>query len=520
MPSPERPHQPVADVSVPNTGGETEEALRALKQWKLRAEGVIEVSGQILREWQTATDESLYYGAMESILGIYPHELSGSFEKWVSLIHPDDRSEYRTEIQRVLTQGGPFQIEYRARKQNGKYTLLQERGYFISPTHGSSPVLSSIISDVSELRDLESRLRQSQRVEAFSQLTGGVAHDFNNMLSVVIGYAQILLEEMEPGTENRGFLEEIEKAAFRASSLTNQLLAFSKPPAMRKSILQLNELLNEVVKMLKRLLGEQIDLKIAPGDSIWPVQADRSQIEQVLINLAVGAREFMSDGGSLSISTSNEVLNVAKSFGERTLPAGRYVQVTLLHSPEIPKGGAKSLEKNRSVSTAQNVINQNEGMIVVESAARGNIELKIYLPSAQDVPVTATTPTPAKASQAASILLVEDDTAMRQFAKTVLSRLGHRVAEAADGESALVFFEKDKTFAPDLLIADMVMPRMGGMELAETITKKHPSTSVLLISGYPEQQILAQRSEVPFAFLKKPFAIGELISKVGSLLER
>jgi PAS fold. len=171
----------------------------------LRATAAIEAAGQILREWDTASDESLYSGAVEMILGIYPHELDGRFETWVSLIHPDDRMAYRREIQRVLTEGVPFEIEYRSRKRSGQYTLLLERGYFTSLNEEASPVLSSMISDVSELRELEKRVRNAQRVEAFSQLTGGVAHDFNNMLSVVIGYTQILQEELKESDETKTF---------------------------------------------------------------------------------------------------------------------------------------------------------------------------------------------------------------------------------------------------------------------------------------------------------------------------
>jgi PAS domain S-box-containing protein len=492
-------------------------ALRALRQWKLRAEGAVEASGQILREWDTSADESLYSGAMESILGILPHEIAGRFEIWVSLIHPDDRAPYRKEIQRVLMEGGPFQTEYRVRMKSGKYTLLLERGYFITPAQGSSPVLTSVISDVSDLRDMESRLRQSQRVEAFSQLTGGVAHDFNNMLSVVIGYTQILIEEIDESSEQRLFLGEIEKAAFRASSLTNQLLAFSKPPSVRKATLHLNELLNEVCKMLKRLLGEQIELVIKPEPSLWTVQADRSQIEQVFINLAVAAREEMPLGGQLTITSTNRVLTEALQTPDQPLPAGRYVCISLAHSPESACRASKGYENNRNISAASSMIEKNEGRMVVDNCGETSLCLDLYLPSAQEKASKPATPLPERVSKKAVILLVEDDSAMRQFAKTVLQRVGHCVIEAADGEEALQLFTKADPF-PDLVLTDMVMPRMGGIELAQRIKNLAPATSVLLISGYSEQQALAAQSGPSFAFLKKPFAVGELISKVGSLL--
>lgn len=511
---------PVAKGSIDSGKvAELDTELRSLRQSRLRVEGAVEASGLILREWNTASDEALYCGAAESILGIFPHELLGSFEKWVLLVHPDDRADYRKEIQRVLADGGPFEIEYRVRKRGDKHTLLLERGYFINPSQGAHPVLSSMISDVSELRELETRVRKSQRVEAFSQLTGGVAHDFNNMLSVVIGYAQILMEESEAKPEQVGFLREIEKAAHRASSLTNQLLAFSKPPATRKGTLQLSELLNELGKMLSRLLGERVTLKIEPAAGLWAVQADRSQIEQVFINLAVACREAMSSGGAIEITLKNEARSEAMHIGEQILPAGSYVLVSLNLLPESDKSHSRNLDKNRSVAAARTVIEQNEGLLFVRLERKSSAGIHIYFPSTvaegNDTRATAET-APKRPSKAATILLVEDDSSMRQFTKIVLSRLGHHVEEAANGEEALELFSRYGDFTPDLLIADMVMPRLGGLDLANTLSKKLPDAAVLLVSGYPEQQAIAQKSG--HAFLKKPFAVGELISRVGTLL--
>ncbi len=497
---------------------ELERSLRAVHQEKLRAAAAIEAAGQILREWDTASDESLYSGAMEMTLGIYPHELDGRFETWVSLIHPDDRMAYRREIQRVLTEGGPFEIEYRARKRSGQYTLLLERGYFISLNDEASPVLSSMISDVSELRELETRVRNAQRVEAFSQLTGGVAHDFNNMLSVVIGYTQILQEELKESDESQTFLEEIEKAAFRASSLANQLLAFNKPPTVRKSVLQLGELLVEVTKMLKRLLGEQIQLSITAGEDLWPVLADRSQVEQVLINLAVGVREVIGDGGSFEVAVNNLSLDTVRKTEDQTVPAGNYVSLrfTLLSDPG--KKRAKSIEKSRSVSAASAVVVQNGGHLIFGNSGKGRSDFEILLPGVMDRVFGSPQKAAARAMNEVAILLVEDDSAMRQFVKTVLRRLGHQVVDAADGVQALEVLEAKTGFKPDMLVTDVVMPRMGGVELAKKLRASFPELRVLFISGYADQRSSTDQFEADSAFLKKPFEIGELISVAGNLL--
>jgi CheY-like chemotaxis protein len=496
-----------------------ESALRELRMWKLRAEGVMSASDQILREWHTSDDDSIYSGAMELILGILPHELPGRFETWMSLIHPDDHVAYRTQIEAVLLSGGSFEIEYRARKSNGKYTLLLERGYFITPEQGGGAVLSSVITDVSDLREMESRLRQTQRVEAFGQLVGGVAHDFNNMLSVIIGYSQIMMEETDASEENHTFLSEIEKAAARASSLTNQLLAFNKPPDTKRGRLPINELLLDISKMLKRLLGEQIELEIIPEATLWTLEADRSQIEQSFINLAVGARGTMPNGGKITITAKNVTLREAKTIHDQKIPPGDHVHVCLIQTPRLFRTSAELALANSSVKSAQTVIEQNGGRLVVTESNDDEICFGLYFPSAQETPLAPASKNTIRTAKQATILLVEDDTAMRRFTRTVLKRLGHIVITAPDGEEALALLEKSRPLEPNLLLTDMVMPRLGGLELAQKLFEKFPKMPILLMSGYPEQHSIASNSDLEFSFLRKPFATGELISKVGCLLQ-
>lgn len=517
-----RPQQEIPEATfIPASKVETlASELRQLRQWKLRMEGAMQSATQILREWDTVTDESVYSGAMERILGIFPHEIAGQFEIWMLLIHPDDRMAYRREIERVLAEGGPFQVEYRARKKSGHFTVLLEQGYFIPASEAGSTALCSVISDVTELREMEARLSRSQRAEAFSKLTGGVAHDFNNMLSVVIGYAQILTDEMPEDSELTGFVREIEKAAHRASSLTNQLLAFSKPPAIRRGSINVGELLNDLVKMLNRLLGEQIELRIELAKDLPAVQADRSQVEQVFINLAVAAREAMAQGGQLQIQVAKDNIHEVRAIGKRKLPPGNYAHVSLTFTPRSGRSVSKTLEKNRNIATAASVIEENEGLLEIPSlAAQAQSRLDIFLPGVRDSLPQAAGPATGRAAAPATILLVEDDSAIRHFARTVLQRLGHRIIEADDGATALSYFEDSEKFAPDLVFTDMVMPRMGGLQLARKIEKKRPGTVFLLTSGYPDQQEIAKENESDFAFLRKPFSVGDLISKVGNLLE-
>ena len=497
-----------------------ESALRELRMWKLRAEGVMSASDQILREWHTSHDDSVYSGAMELILGILPHELPGQFETWMSLIHPDDHAAYRSRIEDVLLSGGAFEMEYRARRSNGKYTLLLERGYFITPEQGGGAVLSSVITDVSELREMQSRLRQAQKAEAFGQLVGGVAHDFNNMLSVIIGYSQIMMEETDASEERHTFLSEIEKAATRASSLTNQLLAFNKPPDIKRGRLVIKDLLTDISKMLKRLLGEQIELEFTPESDLWALEADRSQIEQSFINMAVGARGTMPDGGKITITAKNVTLREARALNGQTIPSGDFVNVRWIQAHRSAHPPLEQVLANNSLKTARSIIEQNAGHLVVVQSHDAEICFDIYFPGALETPATPAFKTSQRDAKESTILLVEDDTAMRRFIRTVLKRLGHIVISAPDGEEALKLLKKSAPLEPSLLVTDMVMPRMGGLDVALKLSAKYPEMQILFMSGYPDQQSIAADSGLDFAFLRKPFATGELISKVGCLLQQ
>jgi two-component system, cell cycle sensor histidine kinase and response regulator CckA len=313
-------------------------------------------------------------------------------------------------------------------------------------------------------------------------------------------------------------LDEIEKAAFRASSLANQLLAFNKPQAVRKSSLQMSELLVEVTKMLKRLLGEAIQLSITSEENLCSVLADRSQIEQVLINLVVGVREVLGNGGKLQISATNIYYNAVRKTLVGNVPPGNYVRVSLELLPDPGKKKIKSIEKNRSVSAALKVVEQNGGYLIAGKSITARMELEILLPVAVDLGKGIRKRTPERVTKEAKILLVEDDSAMRQFAKIVLKRLGHHVVDAADGVQALELLETEARFEPDLLITDLVMPRMGGADLAKQLQISYPGIGVLFISGYSDQLSTVDLFEGERVFLKKPFEIGELISAVGNLL--
>jgi two-component system cell cycle sensor histidine kinase/response regulator CckA len=271
--------------------------------------------------------------------------------------------------------------------------------------------------------------------------------------------------------------------------------------------------------MLKRLLGEQIELEIIPEATLWPLEADRSQIEQSFINLAVGARGTMPNGGKITITAKNVTLREAKTIHDQKIPPGDHVHVCLIQTPRLFRTSAELALANSSVKSAQTVIEQNGGRLVVTESNDDEICFGLYFPSAQETPLAPASKNTIRTAKQATILLVEDDTAMRRFTRTVLKRLGHIVITAPDGEEALALLEKSRPLEPNLLLTDMVMPRLGGLELAQKLFEKFPKMPILLMSGYPEQHSIASNSDLEFSFLRKPFATGELISKVGCLLQ-
>jgi CheY-like chemotaxis protein len=339
------------------------------------------------------------------------------------------------------------------------------------------------------------------------------------MLSVIIGYSQIMMEETDASEENHTFLSEIEKAAARASSLTNQLLAFNSPPDVKRGRISINDLLIDISKMFKRLLGEQIELEVIPELELWPIQGDRSQIEQFFINMAVGARGTMPNGGKITISAKNLTLRETRAINGQALPSGDLVHVRLLQAPRLSRPSVEQCLAITSIKTAQSIIEQNEARLIVSQSHDKEICFDIYFQSAQQAPAAPAFKTIESGAKNATILLVEDDTAMRRFIRTVLKRLGHIVISAPDGEEALNLLKKSFPLQPALLVSDMVMPRLGGLDLARKLSEQYPEMLILLMSGYPEQQTIATDSGLEFSFLRKPFATGELISKVSCLLQ-
>ncbi len=390
-----------------------------------------------------------------------------------------------------------------------------------------------LVNDVTERRRLEEQVRQTGRLEAIGRLAGGIAHDFNNLLSLIIGYSELLLEGLGPVDPRRKSAEEIRDAGQRAASLTRQLLAFSRKQLLQPEVISLNDIVERTGKMLRRLIGEDIDLVTNMEAGLENVLADPGQIEQVLLNLAVNARDAMPDGGQLTIETCNVQLDEAYAIQHRPLPPGEYVMLAVSDTgigmePAIrahifePFFTTKEQGKGTGLglATVYGIVKQSNGYIWVYSEPGQGASFKIYLPYATGtVERPAVELAPVSARGLETLLLVEDEEPLRELAGEFLRACGYRILEAGNGFDAL---EKAAAHGGhlDLLVTDVVMPGMNGRILAQKLAEVRPETKVLYLSGYTDEAIHRHGVLEPgTAFLQKPFRLADLARKAREVLD-
>jgi two-component system cell cycle sensor histidine kinase/response regulator CckA len=447
------------------------------------------------------------------------------FEDWQA------HAKFVTELSE---QGSVEGVEGQWTRRDGKSMHVYLGGRAVRDIGGHIAYFEVIAEDVSDRKHLELQLRQSQKMQAIGQLAGGVAHDFNNLLMVVKGHLELILAGMKPGDPLFPRLDQVQKAANRASALTRQLLAFSRQQVLQRQILDLNTVVAGMTQMLSRLIGENIELVFRPGSVLGNVKADAGQIEQVLLNLVVNARDAMPAGGRLTIETTNVELDESYAQKQTVVKPGAYVMLAVsdtgtgmdaatqarvfepfFTTKESGKGTGLGL------STVYGVVKQSEGYIWVYSEVGHGTTFKIYLPLATDA-VEASKPiaaTPAPAPGTETILLVEDEDSVRSLVCDFLKGTGHTVIEAPDGPEAIRLAESRQERI-DLLISDVVMPKMNGRELSIELRRRLPQLKVLFISGYTDDAVFrAGVLEGDVAFLQKPFTLRGLSSKIREVLD-
>jgi two-component system cell cycle sensor histidine kinase/response regulator CckA len=471
--------------------------------------------------------------AYARILGLSEGDLAGT--SFFDPVHPDDRSVAEQAMKQAKGTSPGGTVQYRMRHKDGTWHVIESGASAILNLHGKVEKFVIVNRDVSEQRQLEEKFRQAQKMEAVGRLSGGVAHDFNNLLGVIIGYAEFLQENLDPENSLRSSVDEILKAGKRAASLTRQLLAFSRQQVLDPKVLDLNAVVSDMDKMLRRLIGEDIELSTVLGADLGRLKADQGQLEQVLLNLVVNARDAMPQGGKLLIDAQN--MEMDEAFVRRypyPVQPGPYVCLTVTDSGIGMDAETKARafepffttkEKGKGtglgLSTVYGVVKQSGGYIDIYSSPGAGTSFKIYLPRVQDA-ITAESPTGAATSFTGNetILLAEDETSLRKLTRNTLELCGYKVLEAKDGVDALEV--SGRYNGPiDLLLTDMVMPGMGGRALAQELARRRPEVRLAYMSGYTGQTVGSQGPVDPGSvFLLKPFTKELLTRKIREALDR
>jgi two-component system, cell cycle sensor histidine kinase and response regulator CckA len=459
-------------------------------------------------------------------------EATSSFEQ----VHPDDRQIVVDAAADARRTGVGRRIEYRMRHKDGSWVYLESTASPVMNAKGEVENLVIVNRDISERRRLEEQLRQSQKMDAIGRLSGGVAHDFNNLLGVIIGYAEILQERIPESDSMRAPVDQIIKAGSRASSLTKQLLAFSRQQVLEPKILLLNAVVSDTEKMLRRLIGEDIELLTSLDPALGKIRADQGQIEQVIMNLVVNARDAMPEGGRLVIETANFEIDdkFARRYAYPVLP-GSYILLTVSDNgigmdtatqQRIFEPFFTTKEKGKGtglgLSLVYGVVKQSGGYIDVVSTRGKGTSFNIYLPRVGQNAVETKTIGPDHPEElrgTETILLAEDEDTLRALTRHLLELYGYRVLEACDGNQALRLSEQT-TDEIHLLLTDVVMPGISGRILADQLKQKRTDLKIVFMSGYTGQRFGEKEILEPGSlFLQKPFTRESLARKIREALD-
>jgi PAS domain S-box-containing protein len=511
---------------------EAEERYRALVE---RLPAVVYVDA-IDPSDPNARAENVYLGPQVEALTGYPSPaFKDDNDLWDSLILAEDRPMLDAQFERHGRDGTPLRVTYRLRHREGRIVWVEEHASVIGMLDSGYRLSQGVLVDVTEQRTLEEQLLAAQRMEAVGRLAGGVAHDFNNLLTAILGYASIVDAELPPGDPLREDVTAITQAAGSASSLVRQLLAFSRRQMLRPEELDLTTVVDRVVPLLRRLAGERVAFRAALADGLPGVRADPGQLEQVLVNLVVNARDAMPDGGSVTVETADVTIDEAEARTQLGLRPGHYVALTVTDTghgmdrdvrERVFEPFFTTKEPGRGtglgLATVYGIVKQSDGYIAVSSEPGQGASFRVLLPA---LPISvAPAPAPPAVPPIAEpgterLLLVEDEETVRLLAATVLRRLGYTVELAATGAEAIRLLER-AAVPFDLVVSDIVMPELGGTELAGVVRERWPDVGIVLMSGYAAGVVSRDGPIVEDAFLAKPFTPQALGSTVRSVLDQ
>ena len=471
---------------------------------------------------------------LESQYGLQPGTFGGTFEAFVERIHPDDRESVLQTVGKAMKSGADFSTQHRSIWPDGTVRWLSGAGRVLLGEHGEPVRAVGITQDVTERHTLEEQYQQAQKMEAVGRLAGGVAHDFNNLLTVILGYCELLLADLDPDDPRHADMAEIQKAGARAAGLTRQLLAFSRKQIVEPTRLDLNVVMIDMRAMLGRLIREDVKVMLGLRPDLAPVTADRGQVEQIVMNLAVNAQDAMPKGGTLTLETANIELDEHYAQTNLGVKPGQYVVLTVTDTGTgiTPQVRARLFEPffttkgvgqgtGLGLATVHGIVTRSGGSVSVHSEVGKGTSFNVYFPRADaaemaaEVPSLVARPHPG----AETVLVVEDADGLRELIRRLLQRQGYTVLVAGNADEAFQLFEQNPSI--EVVLTDVVMPGASGPELTSRLVERRPGLKVIYMSGYTDETIAQHGVLKPgIAFLAKPFTSEALGRKIREVLDR
>jgi two-component system cell cycle sensor histidine kinase/response regulator CckA len=525
---------PVGLRGVTTDVSERKRAEEALRESEGRFRTIFEQAGAGVAEIDSHSGRFLQINQRYGDIAGYSREemLAQTF---IEITPPEDRPPDLAKMELMLTgKIREFTLEKRYRRKDGTLVWVSRTVSPLWPAGAEPTTHIAVVQDITERKQLEDQLRQSQKMEAIGQLAGGVAHDFNNLLTAINGYSSLALQRIEDNNPIKSYLEEIRKAGDRAANLTRQLLAFGRKQILKPLPLSLNDVVTDMNKMLRRLIGENIQLSAKLTPDLKRVKADPGQIEQVLVNLVVNARDAMPQGGSLTIETANAELGREYASTHVGVNAGAFVVLAVSDTgsgmdeetqKRIFEPFFTTKEKGKGtglgLSTVYGIVKQSEGNISAYSEPNHGTTFKVYLPALDSVPKSSGAKTAESVILRGSetIMLVEDEEVVRGLARQILEQAGYQVLVAQQGEEAIRLCNEHAQEI-HLLLTDVVMPGAGGKEVADRLSSLRPGIKVLFMSGYTDEAIVHHGVlDSDVKFIQKPFSPTALAKKVREVLD-